>query len=167
MAVASYHTKAAADADFRALWSEGEGSRPDRVAAALIEKGADGQLTIDRSRGAHLPAWEGAVLGSALTVVAAPVGILFLVAVVDCRDVLGGVGAIVGHFWNYVPKDQLRQMSELLEWGQAALVVVAADRTDETIRATLASADTVVIASTSADFDHDYVGGVEEIRALG
>jgi hypothetical protein len=166
MAVASYHSKASAEDDFRALWPGGEFRL--RVAAALVEKGADGQLTIDRHRcAADLPAWEGPVLGSALTVVAAPVGILFLVDVVDSRDVLGGVGAIAGHLWNNVPKHQLRQMSELLETGQAALVVVAADQTDATIREVLASADTVVVGTTSADFEHDFAGGIEEARAIG
>jgi hypothetical protein len=168
MAVAAYHAKAGAEADFRALWSDGPRGGLAPLAAALVEKGADGRLTIDRHRcAAEPPAWEGAVLGSALTVVAAPVGIHFLVAVVDTGAVLGGIGAIVGHFWNNVPKDQLRQMSELLETSQAALVVVAADETDDTVRAWLAGADVAAVALTWADIDHDYFSAIEEAKALG
>jgi uncharacterized membrane protein len=168
MAVASYHSKTAAESDFRALWAIEEQVVNGRVAAALVEKGADGQLTIDRHRcpGDH-PAWDGPVLGGALTVVAAPVGIRFLVPVVGTGPDLGGVGAIAGHFWNNVPKHQLRQMSELLETSQAALVVVAGDAPREVIAARLAGADETVVACTVADFDHDYSSGVEEARAIG
>ena len=127
LAVASYHSKAAAESDFRALWAAHEPA-PGRVAAALVEKGADGQLTIDRHRCPNNhPTWNKPVLGSALTVVAAPMSIRFLVPLVGAEPDLGGVGALAGHFWNNVPKHQLRQMSELLETGQAALVVVAGD----------------------------------------
>jgi uncharacterized membrane protein len=168
MAVASYRSKAAAESDFRALWAAEAEAGPCRVAAALVEKGADGQLTIDRHRcPADHPAWNGPVLGSALTVVAAPVGIRFLVPVVDTGPDLGGVGAIAGHFWNNVPKHQLRQMSELLETSQAALVVVAGDTPPEAVLARLAGADDTVFARTSADFDHDYSSGVEEARTIG
>jgi hypothetical protein len=167
MVVASYHSKAAAESDFRALWTA-QGRAAGRVAAALVEKGADGQLTVDRHRcPADHPAWNGPVLGSALTVVAAPVGIRFLVPVVDAGPDLGGVGALAGHFWNNVPKHQLRQMSELLETSQAALVVVAGDAPYEAIAAQLAGAADTVVACTLADFDHDYSSGVEEARAIG
>ena len=168
MAVASYRSKAAAEADFRALWPGDAPGRIGPLAAALVEKGVDGQLTIDRHCcPAEQPAWGGAVLGSALVVVAAPVGIQFLVAVVDTGADLGGVGAIAGHFWNHVPKDQLRRMSELLETGQSALVVVAADQTGEAIGARLASADVKVVAATSAELDHHSANGVEEGRSIG
>jgi hypothetical protein len=163
MAVASYRSKAAADDDFDALSAS---TRP--VAAALVEKGADGQLTIDRHRCPAEPVvWCGPVLGSALTVVAAPIGIRFLVPVVDTGSDLGGVSAIAGHFWNNVAKEQLRRMSELLEIGQAALLVVAADATDVVIAAALRHADVIVVASTCADFDQDYSSGIEEARAIG
>ena len=54
--------------------------------------------------------------------------------VVQTRSVLGGVGAIADRFWNNLSKDQLRRMSELMEASQAALVVVAADQSDEMIQ---------------------------------
>jgi hypothetical protein len=168
MAVASYRSKWAAEGDFCALWADDRLVATRPVTAALVEKGADGQLTIDRHRcPPEESAWAGPVLGDALSVVAAPLGIRFLVAVVDTGADLGGVGAIAGHFWNYVPKDQLRRMSELLEASQAALVVVAADQTDETLAMTLAGADVKVVATTSADFDHEYASGIEEARTIG
>jgi len=168
MAVASYRSKGAAEADFRALWPGNPTDVTARIAAALVEKGADGELTIDRHRCPEdHPVWNGAVLGSALTVVAAPVGIRFLVPVVGTGPDLGGVGALAGHFWNNVPKHQLRRMSELLETSQAALVVVAGDEPEPSLEAMLAGAEDRVVARTTADFDHDYSCGVEEAKAIG
>ena len=48
MAVATYRSKAAAERDFLAVWGAKHQGEPDHVAAAVVEKGADGQLTIDR-----------------------------------------------------------------------------------------------------------------------
>jgi len=163
MAVASYRSKAAAEADFRALWPDEPDGTPRPIGAALVEKGANGRLTIDRHRCSQEPAeCGGPVLGSALVAVAAPVGIRLLVTFVNSAAVLGGVGAITDHLWNSLPKDLLRQMSELLETAQAALVVVAADQTNETIEARLAGADEKVVAVTCADFERDYADGVDE-----
>jgi hypothetical protein len=165
MAVASYPSRAAADNDFRAL-EAGQGHR--RVAVALVEKGADGQLTIDRYHCAPgEPAWEGAVLGSALTVVAAPVGISFLVPVVQTGATLGGVGAIARHFWTNIPKGQLSQMSDLMEGGQAALLVVAGDDSDEEIERRLSGATAKVVVSLVADLSRDFSSGIDEANAIG
>ncbi len=167
MAVASYRSKAKADADFRTL--RGGGTHlVRRQAIALVEKGADGQLALERhhcTTGER--AWEGAVLGSALAVVAAPIGIRFLVPVVERGAVLGGVGAIAGHLWNNVPKDELRRMSELLEAGQAALVVVTADEAEQIVAARLSGATAMVVATTVADLDRAYTAGVDEAATIG
>jgi uncharacterized membrane protein len=167
MAVASYCSNAAAAADFRSL-RDGGGHPARRLAIALVEKGAAGELILDRHYcTSGEPAWEGAVLGSALAVVAAPIGIRFLVPVVERGAVLGGVGAIAGHLWNNVPKDELRQMSDLLEAGQAALVVVTADEPREMVSARLSAATACVVAATVADLDRAYFAGVEEATAIG
>ena len=73
MAVAAYASKAAAERDFRALATAAGGQ--DRLTAALVEKGADGRLTVDRYHGpAGRPACGLALLGGALVVLAAPLG---------------------------------------------------------------------------------------------
>src|SRR6476469_3652600 len=105
MAVAAYTSKAAAERDFQKLSSPESGQ--DQLAAALVEKGADGRLTVDRYHGA-----SGRPAGG-LVVLAAPLGILFLVPVVVTRTAWAGVGAIVAHLWHDVPKGDLRHMSDL------------------------------------------------------
>jgi hypothetical protein len=168
MAVASYRSKAGAEADVRAI-EEGVGSwdQPS-YAIALVEKGADGRLTLDRHFCApDGPEWQGAILAGALTVVAAPIGIMFLVAVAHSVTVLGGVGAIAGRFWNDLPKHQLSRMSDLIEAGQAALLVVAAGDACEGIEEHLTGAWATALATTHADLTHEYQVGVEESGAFG
>jgi hypothetical protein len=164
MAVASYCSKVTAEQDFGALWVVPADVVTAPIVAAVVEKGADGRLTIDRYRSsADRPAWEGAVLGGLLTVLAAPLGISFLVGVVETGADLGGISAIAAHVWNHLPKDQLRRMSDLLESDQAALVVVAGGASGSLAE----HAAVKVVAQTAADFDHDYSSGVEEARAIG
>ena len=167
IAVAAYTSKAAAERDFQKLSSTDSGQ--DDLAAALVEKGADGRLTIDRYRAAAgRPACGLALLGGALVILAAPLGILFLVPVVATRTAWAGVGAIVACLWNDVPKGDLRHMSDLVETTQAALVVVGVDRTGDELAPLLAHARTAVVADLPpVDLDADWSKAIEEAEATG
>jgi hypothetical protein len=128
LAVASYASRAAAGTDFDSLWSLEPLSRSDQLTAALLEKGSSGELEMNCHRiraGAGGFAWGIALLGGALTTVAAPVGVSYLASGLSSSAEWAGAAAVVGRFWNHIPRDQLRSMSNLLEAGQAGLVVVA------------------------------------------
>ena len=108
----------------------------DLVAVAVLEKGADGALSLEH----HEPvsadvAWAGALLGAALVVIAAPLGILLLATVVATRTAWAGAATLVDHFWHNIPRDELHQMSNLLEAGQAAVVIVAVGYRADDVRA--------------------------------
>ena len=68
-----------------------------------------------------------ALLGSAITVVAAPLGITLPASSLATSAEWAGAATIIGHFWHEVPRDLLRTMSNLLEAGQTGLIVVAVD----------------------------------------
>ena len=107
----------------------------------MLVKAIDGKLRVDRhDTTARDRAWGGALVGGALAVVAAPLAIEPLSVVATQDGTWAGVGGIVGHFWNNIPKGQLLRMSDLLESGQAALVVVASINRDRTIEALLQNA---------------------------
>jgi hypothetical protein len=162
IAVAAYSSKAAAERDFGRLCATDTGR--DLLAAALVEKGADGRLTVDRYQGtAERLAGRLALLGGALVVLAAPVGILFLIPVVATTTAWAGVGAIVSHIWNDIPMGELRHMSDLVEATQAALVVIALDHTAKDLEPLLANAATAVVTDlTPADLDDDVARAIEE-----
>jgi uncharacterized membrane protein len=152
LAVATYPSKRAAEQDFHAVWGVKHEGELDHVAAAVLVKDASGKLKMDRhdSTAKHL-AWGGAMLGGAMVVLAPPLGAAMLAGT---GATMAGAGGIIGHFWHNIPKDELRRMSDLLESGEAGLVVVAVDHTGEDIGALLANATTKVVSDTTrADFD--------------
>jgi len=155
LAVAAYAARSHADHGFDSALLVGREGMAGHVGAAVVEKGADGQLEIRRhnSTAGHL-AFPCALLDGAITVIAPAVGIALLARVVPTSEAWVGVGAIVGYFWHHIPRDTLRKLTDLLESGQAALVVVAVGHTAEEIAAFMThSSDKVV--TDYADFDAD------------
>jgi len=152
IAVASYASRDAAVQDFDTVWGAKHEGELDHIAVAVLTKDAHGQLEVERhdSTAKHL-AWGGALLGAAVAVVAPPVGIGMLAA--------GGAGAggIVGHFWHNIPKETVREMSDLLAAGESGLVVVAVDRSGVDITPLLANAEKkVVVDSVKGDLEKAY-----------
>ncbi len=133
MAVASYRSRVAADHDFDALW--GPAGAPDNpCTAAVLEKGADGAIAMVRHRiTGSSPVRGTELLGAALIVVAAPVGILLLAPVAVTRDAWVRVAGLVDHFWRGLPRDALHRMANLVEAGQATVVVVAVDQAAQAV----------------------------------
>jgi uncharacterized membrane protein len=163
LGVATYPDEVAAEADFRAVWRIHHEGELDHVAAAVLLKGIDGKLHIHRhdTTATHL-AWGGALVAGALAVVAAPLATVPLSCVATQDGTWAGVGGIVGHFWHNIPKSQLLRMSDLLESGQAALVVVAVGHTRTDIEAVLHNATATIVTETDGgDIEHAY----EEARA--
>ena len=167
VAAATYTSRAAAAENLRALCAETSRDSLGRLAAAIVEKGADGRLTIDRhdattsDRGP-----DYLLLGAVLVVLAAPVGISFLVPMAATGSAWAGVAALVGHVWHDIPKSELRRMSDLLEAGQAALVAVAVDRDADDVRAALTGATIAVVTdSVTADLETDVAWAIDEANA--
>ena len=161
LAVATYPSKQAAEQDFHAVWGMKHEGELDHVAAAVLVKDPSGKLKMDRhdSTAKHL-AWGGALLGGAMVVLAPPVGAAMLAGT---GAEMAGAGAIIGHFWHNIPKDELRRMSDLLDSGEAALVVVAVDHTGADVGALLANATTKVVTDTTrADFDAAFAEALQE-----
>ncbi|HUJ65949.1 MAG TPA: hypothetical protein VLX59_10450 [Acidimicrobiales bacterium] len=158
LAVASYPSRGAAHRDFDALWSLEPFNEGDQVSAALVEKGSSGELEMNSQRSsAHGVAWGIALLGGALTTVAAPMGVSYLGAGLSSIAEWAGAAAIVGRFWYEIPRDMLRSMSNLLEAGQAGLVVVAIAHDSEHLMACLSGAtSTVVSESIPLDLAADF-----------
>ena len=159
LAVAAYASKAGAEQDLGALAALAGEDGPGPVVAAVLEKGGDGLLEVERQECIPSPVvWSAALLGAAVVVVAPPVGIALLAGVLATSAAWAGAGAVVGHFWHHIPKDQLRKMADLVEAGQAALVVVGVGHRGEDLDAVLSHCTTKVVGDTTsvdlgAEFD--------------
>jgi uncharacterized membrane protein len=68
--------------------------------------------------------WTGAAAG-------AVVGLLFPPSIIGTAIVGGAAGSVVGYFWRSLDRGDIKELGELLDSGQAALIVVGKDRLDE------------------------------------
>ena len=94
----------------------------------MLEKGADGAITMVRHHSTGSSPTRGTeLLGAALIVVAAPVGILLLAPVAVTQDAWVRVAGLVDRLWHGLPRDALHRMANLVDAGQATVVVVAVD----------------------------------------
>jgi len=169
--VGAYSNVADAEADYqavRALHKEGE---LGHVSAAVLTKGADGKLKMHRhdTTAKHL-AWGGAVVGGLIGILVPPLGLAWLGGAAVDGAVLAGVGGVAGHYWHNIPKAELNEMSDLLESGEAALVVVAVDKIEEEVEAVTAHAVRKVTKKLEkGDVDGAYdaaVKGAAEVDAI-
>jgi uncharacterized membrane protein len=125
------------------------------VASAVLNKGRTGDLEIYRydTTSKHL-AWAGAIVGGLLGVLVPPlgaaavssavIGSMSAGAAIDA-GVLAGFGGIVGHFWRNIPKKDLRELGDMLENCDAALVVAAIDKSQVDIESALHCACSVAV----------------------
>lgn len=169
--VASYAEVADADADYeavRALHKEGD---LGHVSAAVLQKGPDGKLKIHRhdTTAKHL-AWGGAFVGALVGILVPPLGLAWLAGAAVEGAVLAGVGGVAGHYWHNIPKADLKEMSDLLEDGEAALVVVAVDKVEQELEAVTAHAVRKVAKKLEkGDLDGAYeeaLKGAAEVDAI-
>jgi hypothetical protein len=106
IAAARYKTRPEAVKAFETCWGAHHQGLFDHMALAVLTKGEDGQLEVERhdTTTKHL-AWAGVAVGAALTVVFPPAGIAALAVAGGAG---AGVGAWIGHFWNTIPKDEIQ-----------------------------------------------------------
>jgi uncharacterized membrane protein len=167
VAAATYTSRAAAAENLRTLCGEPPSGSLGHLAAAIVEKGADGRLTIERhgATTSHRGP-DDLLLGAVLIVLAAPVGIAFLLPIATTVSAWAGVAALVDHVWHDIPKRELRRMSDLLEDGQAALVAVAVDRAADDVRAALTGATIAVVTDgVTADLEAEVALAIDEANA--
>jgi hypothetical protein len=158
LAVGSYRSVATAEADCAALWRLHQAGGPDELAAAVVEKGPNGELQVDHHRSTSTePVWGAMLLGASVTVLAAPLGITILASGLTNGAEWAAAAVIVGRLWHRLPRNELRIMGNLLEAGQAGVVVVGIDHDRNDLASCLSnSAGKVVAAKLSADLAADF-----------
>jgi uncharacterized membrane protein len=169
--VGVYPSVADADADYKLVKDlHSEAGLIDAYDAAVIERRPDGKVKITKKH--ETPTRVGGVLGGGMGLATGLVVALFPFAAIGggllAATTAGGavLGAVAGHAAAGMSRDDLKQLGERLDAGQAGLVVVAvsdmgsrvekAMRRAEQIEAKELKADTEAIerdASVVADGD--------------
>jgi uncharacterized membrane protein len=126
--VAAYNDEASAEKDFESLMELRKEGWVGTYDAGIVSKDAEGKLNISRhtdSTGKGVR--RGLVIGVLL-------GVIFPPSVLAGGLIGAGTGAAIGHSFNDISKDDLKELGEFLEKNQSALVVVGESKVEEMVR---------------------------------
>ncbi|MBD7957381.1 DUF1269 domain-containing protein [Microbacterium sp. Sa4CUA7] len=125
--IGTYANEAAARSDYdvvKELHSDGAVGSYD---AAVITKDDKGKVHVNKDEMAtRHGGWGGAAAG-------AVIGLLFPPALVGTAVLGGAVGAVIGHFSRGLSRADVKELGELIDTGQAALLIVGASTLEEAI----------------------------------
>ena len=95
--------------------------------AAVITKDSSGKVHVNKDETAtRHGGWGGAAAG-------AVVGLLFPPAIIGSAIVGGAIGGISGHLWRGMSRSDVKELGELIDEGEAALLVVGATTLQEAL----------------------------------
>ncbi len=112
---------------------------------ALISKDADGKVHVEKhEKPTQHGAWGGIAVG-------AVVGILFPPSILGAAAVGGVVGGVGGHLRRGMDRGDARALGELLDEGEAALIVIGESRLEEQLDKALTRAAKSIEKEIDAD----------------
>jgi uncharacterized membrane protein len=95
--------------------------------AAVITKDDAGKVHVNKDEMAtRHGAWGGAAVG-------AVVGILFPPAIIGSAIVGAAVGGVGGHLWRGMSRADVKEFGEVIDAGQAALVIVGESKLEQAV----------------------------------
>ena len=129
--IGTYPNEAAARADYDVVKDLHSVDVVGTYDAAVVTKDSSGKVHVNKDEMAtRHGGWGGAAAG-------AVVGILFPPAVLGSALVGAAIGGVGGHLWRGISRSDVKELGELIDAGEAALLVVGAS----TIEAALDKAD--------------------------
>jgi uncharacterized membrane protein len=157
VAAASYNSVDAAVADYeavKALYHEIKTS--DDFDAAVIAKNDEGKVEIVKKH--EQPTRHGAAHGLGWGLAAGAVAALFpAVGILGALAVGGGsgaaIGAVSGHVAGGMRRDDLKELGDVLDDGQAGLIVVYATNMADQVAANIKAANRIVSKATDMAAD--------------
>ncbi len=116
--IATYPDEAAARADYDVVKALHGVDAIGHFDAAVVTKDEHGKVHVDKDETAtRSGAWGGVAVG-------ALVGILFPPSIIASAAVAGAAGGFAGHLWKGMSRSDVKELGELIDEGQAALVVL-------------------------------------------
>jgi uncharacterized membrane protein len=113
--------------------------------AAVVTKDADDKVHVDKDEMAtRHGAWAGLVVG-ALT------GILFPPSILATSAIGAAVGGVGGHLWRGLSRSDVKELGELIDEGEAELVVIGQGK----VRSAFEQAELHAVRDTIRDLDVD------------
>ena len=143
---ATYATLADADVDYETLLNlHDEDHLIGTYDVAIINKDAEGKVHVKKhEKPTQHGTWTGIAVG-------AVVGVLFPPAIIGAAAVGGVTGGLIGHFARGMSRGDMKELGDLLDEGEAAMVVVGESRVGEQFEKALTHAQKTVEKEIDAD----------------
>ena len=125
--IGTYPSWAAAQADYDVVKDLHAAGAVGTYDAAVVTKDDGGNVHVNKDEMAtRHGAWGGAAVG-------ALVGILFPPAIVASAAVGAAVGGVGGHLWRGMSRADVKELGEVIDDGQAALVIVGESKLEQAV----------------------------------
>jgi uncharacterized membrane protein len=125
--IGTYPDEARARQDYRVVKDMHSMGAVGSYDAAVVTKDDRGKVHVNKDEQAtRHGAWGGAAAG-------AVVGLLFPPAVIGTAVVGAAVGGVSGHLWRGMSRADVKEFGELIDAGQAALVIVGESKVQQAL----------------------------------
>jgi uncharacterized membrane protein len=142
---AVYSDLTGAEADYETLLDLHAADLVGTYDVALIDKDDAGKVHVMKhEKPTQHAAWTGIAVG-------AVVGILFPPSILGAAVVGGATGGVLGHFFRGMSRGDAKELGELLDDGQAALIVIGRSRLQEQLDKALERAQKSIEREVAAD----------------
>ena len=142
---ATYAALDDAEADYAGLLELHEAELVGTYDVAVINKDADGKVHVEKhEKPTQHGAWTGIGVG-------AVVGLLFPPSILGAAAVGGLTGGVIGHLARGMNRGDMKELGDLLDEGQAALIVVGESRVQEQLDKALTRAQKSMEKEVDAD----------------
>ena len=133
--IGTYPSEAAARADYQVVKDLHAVGAVGTYDASVVTKDDSGKVHVNKDEMAtRHGAWGGAAAG-------ALVGILFPPSIIAGAAVGAAVGGVGGHLWRGMSRSDVKEFGELIDSGQAALVIVGESKLQEAVGKAALKAD--------------------------
>src|SRR3954468_12125932 len=144
---AAYASAADARLDYEVLLDAHAVGLVGTYDAAVIERSDDGKVHVHkREKPTQHGAWTGAAVG-------ALVGAIFPPAIIGSAVVGAAAGGTIGHFRKGMSRSELKELGDLLDGGEAALIVIGESKVREELEKELRGAASIRERQVQADAD--------------
>jgi uncharacterized membrane protein len=125
--IGTYPSEAAAQADYDVVKDLHIVGAVGTYDAAVITKDDDGKVHVNKDETAtRHGGWGGAAVGGL-------VGLLFPPSILAGAAVGAAVGAVGGHLWKGLSRSDVKELGELIDAGQAALLIVGESKVQQAL----------------------------------
>jgi uncharacterized membrane protein len=116
--IGTYPSEAQAQDDYTVIKQLHSAGAVGTYDASVVTKDAAGNVHVNKDETAtRHGGWGGAAVGAAI-------GILFPPAILGSAAVGAAAGAVGGHLWRGMSRADVKEFGEIIDQGQAALVIV-------------------------------------------